>query len=55
LRTEVVEKGYLVCFVDSYQVGYFEMTTNSMYAGMNEAWTDILKDYEEKYGLSSIK
>jgi predicted nucleotidyltransferase len=53
LRAEVVEKGKLIFSGDSYQVDYFEMTTYSMYADLNESRQDILTDYEEKYGRNS--
>jgi predicted nucleotidyltransferase len=53
LRAEVVEKGKLIFSGDSYQIDYFEMTTYSMYADLNESRQDILTDYEEKYGRNS--
>jgi hypothetical protein len=53
LRAEVVEKGKLIYSADTYQVDYFEMTTYSMYAGLNESRADILKEYKEKYGRDS--
>lgn len=53
LRAEIVEKGKLIYSADPYQVDYFEMTTYSMYAGLNESRADILKEYKEKYGRDS--
>jgi predicted nucleotidyltransferase len=53
LRAEVVEKGKLIFSADTYLVDYFEMTTYSMYADLNESRVDILNDYKEKYGRDS--
>lgn len=55
LRAEVIEKGKLIYSADSYQVDYFEMTTYSMYADLNESRMDIINDYKEKYGRDSNK
>lgn len=46
LRAEVVEKGKLIYSSNNYQVDYFEMTTYSMYADLNETRADILNDYK---------
>ena len=53
LRAEVIEKGKLIFSADSYQIDYFEMTTYSMYADLNETRMDILTDYKERYGRNS--
>ena len=53
LRAEVIEKGKLIFSADSYQIDYFEMTTYSMYADLNETRMDILTDFKERYGLNS--
>jgi uncharacterized protein len=53
LRAEVIEKGKLIYTSDQYQTDYFEMTTYSMYADLNESRMDVLTDYEEKYGRDS--
>lgn len=53
LRAEVVEKGKLIFSGNKYQVDYFEMTTYSMYADLNESRAEILNDYKEKYGRDS--
>lgn len=53
LRAEVIEKGKLIYSSDKYLTGYFEMTTYSMYADLNETRSDILTDYKEKYGRDS--
>ncbi len=50
LRTEVIEKGKLIFDNDKYKTDYFEMTTYSMYADLNESRADILNDYKTKYG-----
>ncbi len=50
LRTEVIEKGKLIFNNDKYKKDYFEMTTYSMYADLNESRVDILNDYKTKYG-----
>jgi predicted nucleotidyltransferase len=50
LRTEVIEKGKLIFKNDKYKTDYFEMTTYSMYADLNESRVDILNDYKTKYG-----
>lgn len=55
LRAEVVENGKLIFSADKYQVDYFEMTTYSMYADLNETRADIINDYMEKYGRDSIQ
>ena len=53
LRAEVIEKGKLIFSADSYQIDYFEMTTYSMYADLNETRMDILTDFKERYGRNS--
>ena len=53
LRSEVIEKGKLIYSGDAYHVDYFEMTTYSMYADLNESRIDILTDFKEKYGRNS--
>ena len=50
LRTEVIEKGKLIFDNDKYKTDYFEMTTYSMYADLNESRADIVNDYKTKYG-----
>ena len=50
LRTEVIEKGKLIFTGDKYKTDYFEMTTYSMYADLNESRADIVNDYKTKYG-----
>lgn len=50
LRTEVIEKGKLIFSSNKYKTDYFEMTTYSMYADLNESRADILNDYKTKYG-----
>jgi len=55
LRTEVIEKGKLIFSNDKYETDYFEMTTYSMYADLNESRVDILNDYKTKYGRDFTK
>lgn len=55
LKTEVIENGKLIYTSDSYKTDYFEMTTYSMYADLNESRMDILNDFKEKYGRDSDK
>lgn len=55
LQTEVIEKGKLLFSSDSYQTDYFEMTTYSMFADLNESRMDILNDYKTIYGRDSDK
>ena len=55
LRTEVIEKGKLIFNNDKYKTDYFEMTTYSMYADLNESRVDILNDYKTKYGRDFTK
>lgn len=50
LRIEVIENGKLIYCANKYEVDYFEMTSYSMYADLNESRMDILNDYREKYG-----
>lgn len=54
-RAEIIDKGNLIFSADSYQIDFFEMTTYSMYADLNETRMDILSDYKEKYGRNSDK
>ena len=55
LRTEVIEKGKLIFNNDKYKTDYFEMTTYSMYADLNESRVDILNDYKTEYGRDFTK
>ncbi len=55
LRTEVIEKGKLIFDNNKYKTDYFEMTTYSMYADLNESRADILNDYKTKYGRDYIE
>ena len=55
LRTEVIEKGKRIYSSDTYETDYFEMTTYSMYADLNESRIDILNDFKEKYGRDTTK